>query len=75
MRTQKLIWDLVDNTKDNKWGKGANLYVCGNAKTLAPSVHEALLEIAQSQGCLSREVAETYLKELQEQHRYQLDVF
>lgn len=55
--------------------EGARLYVCGDAVSLAPDVHEALLTILEEQGGLSREAAEEYLRELQRERRYQRDVY
>jgi cytochrome P450 / NADPH-cytochrome P450 reductase len=32
------VWDLVDN-------QNANIYVCGNANTMAPGVRTALIQV------------------------------
>ena len=55
--------------------EGAHLYLCGDAEKLAPDVHEALLSIVESNGALTREGAEEYLRELQRGGRYQRDVY
>ena len=55
--------------------RGAHVYVCGDAKHMAPDVHEALLgAIAQGLGGDS-EAAEAYLRELKKANRYQRDVY
>jgi len=53
---------------------GAHVYVCGDAATLAPAVHETLLSILETE-TNSRERAVEYLHELHEQRRYQRDVY
>lgn len=54
---------------------GAHMYVCGDARAMASDVHEALLQVVQSQGHYGREQATSYLHQLEEQHRYQKDVW
>lgn len=54
---------------------GAHLYVCGDAKAMAPDVHEALLDVVVSQGHKSRETAEQYLRDMTRSKRYQRDVY
>ncbi|MGG1552805.1 sulfite reductase subunit alpha [Paenibacillus ferrarius] len=55
--------------------KGAYFYVCGDKTNMAKDVHEALLQVIEKEGGLSREAAEAYLSEMQEQGRYQRDVY
>ena len=55
--------------------RGAHLYVCGDANRMAKDVHQALIEIIQSQAGLSTEQAEDYLKDLRNAKRYQKDVY
>jgi sulfite reductase (NADPH) flavoprotein alpha-component len=54
---------------------GAVLYVCGDANRMAPDVHEALLAIVAREGGMSREQADEYIKRLQQEKRYQRDVY
>ncbi|MFU8815294.1 MAG: assimilatory sulfite reductase (NADPH) flavoprotein subunit [Pseudomonadales bacterium] len=55
--------------------RGAHVYVCGDAKHMAPDVHEALLHaIARGLGC-DAEGAEAYLRDLKKTNRYQRDVY
>jgi sulfite reductase (NADPH) flavoprotein alpha-component len=54
---------------------GAHLYVCGDAKGLAPDVHEALIRIVAEQGGRETEAAEDYVRQLAAEHRYQRDVY
>lgn len=55
--------------------EGAYVYICGDEKNMAHDVHQTLLEIIEKEGSLSREQAEVYLADLQQQKRYQRDVY
>ena len=55
--------------------KGAFLYVCGDARYMAPDVETALVEIIAEHGGTSREDAAARLKELKRAARYQKDVY
>ena len=55
--------------------EGAHVYVCGDEKHMAHDVHKALLAIVEQQGGKSPEQAAAYIAELQEQGRYQRDVY
>ncbi|MCP3097498.1 assimilatory sulfite reductase (NADPH) flavoprotein subunit [Myxococcus sp. K15C18031901] len=54
---------------------GASLYVCGDAKRMAPDVHAALVDIVATHGDRSREAAEDWLKALRDERRYLRDVY
>ncbi|OAS18868.1 sulfite reductase subunit alpha [Paenibacillus oryzisoli] len=54
---------------------GAYFYVCGDKQNMAKDVHNTLIDIIEKEGKLSREDAEAYLAGLQEQGRYQRDVY
>ncbi|EKN70833.1 sulfite reductase flavoprotein alpha-subunit [Neobacillus bataviensis LMG 21833] len=55
--------------------EGAALYICGDEKHMAHDVHKTLLEIIEKEGVMSREQAVEYLANLQQQKRYQRDVY
>ncbi|CAH9017802.1 assimilatory sulfite reductase (NADPH) flavoprotein subunit [Candidatus Nitrosacidococcus sp. I8] len=55
--------------------EGAYFYVCGDAESMAPDVHEALLTIIEKEGDVSRERATEYVRDLQQNKRYQRDVY
>ena len=48
---------------------------CGDEKAMARDVHEALLQIIQREGGLTRDGAEEYVRVLSSEHRYQRDVY
>jgi sulfite reductase (NADPH) flavoprotein alpha-component len=54
---------------------GAFLYVCGDAKRMAPDVEAALHDIARLQGNLSDEQATEWLAQLRSEGRYVRDVY
>ncbi len=61
-----------------KWlQSGAYFYVCGDAKRMARDVHQALIDIAQKEGGLSKEEAEKYINETfaKVEKRYLKDVY
>ncbi|WP_394771993.1 assimilatory sulfite reductase (NADPH) flavoprotein subunit [Mucilaginibacter sp.] len=59
-----------------KWlEEGAHFYVCGDAQKMAKDVDHALKEIIQTQGGMTREKAEEYVKYLQVTDRYQADIY
>ncbi|ANS74272.1 sulfite reductase [NADPH] flavoprotein alpha-component [Paenibacillus yonginensis] len=59
-----------------KWiQEGAYIYVCGDEKHMAQDVHQALQSILVQEGGLSAEAAAEYLSSLQQQKRYQRDVY
>ncbi|MDQ0116249.1 assimilatory sulfite reductase (NADPH) flavoprotein subunit [Paenibacillus harenae] len=59
-----------------KWlQEGAHVYVCGDEKRMAHDVHAALLEIIGRHGGLSAEQAAEYVAQMQQQKRYQRDVY
>lgn len=55
--------------------EGAYLYVCGDATRMAKDVHEALIEVVQEHGKLSKEKAEEFITTLRKEKRYQRDVY
>jgi sulfite reductase (NADPH) flavoprotein alpha-component len=55
--------------------EGAHVYICGDEKHMAHDVHQTLIGIIEKEGSLSREEAEAYLAEMQQQKRYQRDVY
>ncbi|TJY44036.1 assimilatory sulfite reductase (NADPH) flavoprotein subunit [Cohnella pontilimi] len=55
--------------------EGAYLYVCGDEKHMAHDVHATLMAIVEREGGKSPEEAAAYLTEMQQQRRYQRDVY
>ena len=54
---------------------GACLYVCGDAKSMAPGVDRALREVIATQAGRDEDGVEDYLAELRRAGRYQRDVY
>ncbi|ULL16003.1 assimilatory sulfite reductase (NADPH) flavoprotein subunit [Paenibacillus sp. H1-7] len=55
--------------------EGANVYVCGDEKKMAHDVHATLLTILEQEGGFSPDEAAEYLSRMQQQKRYQRDVY
>jgi len=55
--------------------RGAHIYVCGDATSMAEDVNTALLGVLQSKGGLSLERSAQYLSTLKTGTRYQRDVY
>lgn len=55
--------------------RGAVLYVCGDAKHMAPDVHLALIEIVAQQAAIARETAAFRIEKLIEENRYRRDTY
>lgn len=54
---------------------GAHVYVCGDAKHMAPDVHQTLRDIVAKQGGMGAEAAAEYIKGLSQSGRYARDVY
>ncbi|MDG3072865.1 assimilatory sulfite reductase (NADPH) flavoprotein subunit [Bacillus halotolerans] len=67
---------LEQSAKLFEWlQEGAAVYICGDEKHMAHDVHNTLLDIIEKEGNMTREKAEVYLADMQQQKRYQRDVY
>ena len=68
---------MLENSKElYQWlQEGAVIYVCGDEKKMAHDVHGALATILEQEGGLTSEQALEYLTRLQQEKRYQRDVY
>lgn len=68
---------IVENGAElYRWiDNGAAIYVCGDAKSMAGDVNDALLTVLIEHGGLQPDAASQALKELRKQGRYQRDVY
>lgn len=68
---------LLEHRKDvYQWiQEGAHIYVCGDEKQMAGDVHHTLLSILQEEGGMNQQEATEYLTSMQQQKRYQRDVY
>lgn len=55
--------------------EGAYIYICGDEKYMAHDVHKALIDIISQYKAISEQEAEVYLQQLQDDGRYQRDVY
>jgi len=54
---------------------GAYVYICGDAEFMAPDVHQALRDVIREQGGHGEAGADDYLRQLQQEKRYQRDIY
>lgn len=72
---------VQDRLKENspavfQWlERGAHIYICGDMSRMAKDVEATLLDIIATEGKLSEQQAEQYLKDLRNAKRYQKDVY
>jgi sulfite reductase (NADPH) flavoprotein alpha-component len=68
---------MLENQHDiyNWLEEGAHFYLCGDMKSMAKDVNKTLLEIIKTQGGVSIEKAEEYVKKLKREKRFQQDVY
>lgn len=55
--------------------EGAYVYICGDAKKMAPDVERAMQQVAATHGGKSLEAAKAWLQDLSKQKRYLKDVY
>ncbi|MDQ0199826.1 sulfite reductase subunit alpha [Neobacillus ginsengisoli] len=68
---------MLENSKElYAWlENGSYFYVCGDKDLMAKDVHNALIDVIEKEGSMSREDAEAYLNDMKKQGRYQRDVY
>ena len=64
---QDECWELI--------GQGAEVFVCGNARTLAPGVRAALQQIYAAKSGSTTDEAASWLAGLGREHRYLEDIW
>ncbi len=68
---------MIENSQAifNWLEEGAVLYICGDEKHMATDVHATLEKIIEEEGAMSSKEASDYLADMQQQKRYQRDVY
>jgi sulfite reductase (NADPH) flavoprotein alpha-component len=68
---------MLEQSKElfNWLEEGAVVYICGDEKKMAHDVHNTLIDIIAREGVMSTEQAKEYLAQMQQQKRYQRDVY
>ncbi|MDS3904854.1 assimilatory sulfite reductase (NADPH) flavoprotein subunit [Staphylococcus hominis] len=68
---------IAEHSKEfNEWlEKGASIYICGDEKNMAKDVHQAIRNVLVKEQNLTEEEAESYLKQMKKDKRYQRDVY
>jgi sulfite reductase (NADPH) flavoprotein alpha-component len=55
--------------------RGANIYICGNKRTMAVGVRRALKDLFCTEGKMNETEAKDFIKKLKAEHRWQEDVY
>lgn len=68
---------IAEHSKEfNEWlEKGASIYICGDEKNMAKDVYQAIRNVLVKEQNLTEEDAESYLKQMKKDKRYQRDVY
>ncbi|CAH1778037.1 unnamed protein product [Owenia fusiformis] len=66
-QNQEEVWKLLES--------GAHIYVCGDARNMAPDVQRVIHDIIETQGNMDKDKASQYIKKLQNKGRYSCDVW
>lgn len=68
---------IAEHSKEfNEWlEKGASIYICGDEKNMAKDVHQAIRNVLVKEQNLTEEDAESYLKQMKKDKRYQRDLY
>ncbi|XP_072047913.1 NADPH--cytochrome P450 reductase-like [Amphiura filiformis] len=72
------VQDLLRNQKQSLWDvleKGGHIYVCGDARHMAPDVQRTIREVICEEGGKSLTEAEDYFKKMHDKGRYACDVW
>ena len=58
---------MLENSKElfDWFENGAYFYVCGDKQYMAKDVHNALIDVIEKEGTMTREAAEAYLNDMQ----------
>lgn len=68
---------IIENGEEffNWLENGAVIFVCGDARSMAKDVENAILKVLETNGNMSAQDASAYLKKLQKNRRYLKDVY
>jgi len=68
METKETLWHFLNDKK-------GYFYVCGDARQMAKSVHQTLINVVKECGKMSEEEANAFIENLQKSGRYLTDVW
>lgn len=73
------VTHLLEENKAEVWRiigeENGHLYVCGDAKSMARDVHAIIIKICQTEGAMTQNEAEIYVKKMITTKRYSSDVW
>lgn len=68
LEQSQLLWSLLHQS-------GAYFFVAGNAINMPKSIRDAVIEIAEKEGALAKEDAESFVANLEKTGRYQTETW
>ncbi|XP_045475185.1 NADPH--cytochrome P450 reductase isoform X2 [Harmonia axyridis] len=71
---------LLEKNADELWNvikeeSGGNLYICGDARTMAADVRNIILKVIQEKGSMTEQQASSFMKKMETQKRLSTDVW
>ena len=72
------VQQRIREQKEKNWKliqDGAYIYICGDATCMAPAVLKEITDLYLEKTGSSAQEAENWIKELTDQHRYQVDIW
>ncbi|KAJ3643865.1 hypothetical protein Zmor_026549 [Zophobas morio] len=73
------VQHLLEKNAEELWRiigeNNGHLYICGDAKSMAPDVRNVVMKIIQDKGQMNEQQASAYLKKMETQKRYSADVW
>lgn len=72
------VQDRIREQGDEFWkwlDQGGNIYICGDAKRMAPDVEAAIKQVIAKHGQMSADDAKAWLDRMRKEHRYHKDVY
>lgn len=66
------LWNVI---KEDNNRSGGNLYICGDAKSMAADVRNIILRIIQEKGNMTEQQASSFMKRMETQKRLSTDVW
>lgn len=74
----RYVQHLIHEQKQLCWeflSKGGNIYLAGNSKNMPNCVHEEFVNLAKEFANLNEEEAEHFIKQLENENRYQVETW
>lgn len=64
---RELCWQFLENN--------SSIYLAGNSKNMPDNVRDEFIDLAKEIGKMTKEQAETFVKQLEKNNRYQMETW